>query len=84
VIPVARIRNNALRRAAMCVVFPALIVFFYALPLILAPWFIAGRALRGAFDDAAECVRTIAEIWGRDARILRLAWLRIWHSVDGE
>lgn len=83
-IPIARIKNNVLRRATMCVVFPLLIVIYYALPLAGLPFISVWRILSATAGEFADIVSDIRKIAKYDSALLKAGWLLMWRAPDAE
>lgn len=73
-LPVAYIRNNWLRRAAMLVAFPALIVWFFNWRLPVLALMIIANAVIAARDSVIDDIRAPGLM------LLAAAWRKMWRA----
>ncbi len=81
-VPIGRIKNNILRRAAMFIAFPLLIVWHFNWRLFVFPVAVMINAAEAASFAAMRSVRD--DITTRPIRLLTSAWKRLWSApTDG-
>lgn len=83
-LPIARIRNAALRRVAMVIVFPLLILWHFNWRLLAFPLAVIWNATEAAVIAARDSIRSDLSV--RSIRLLALGWKTMWRGsqVDAE
>lgn len=64
----------------MCIVFPALILIHYALPLIALPFLATWRIDQAIAEEVRDIGGDLARVWRRDSALLSAAWKVMWRD----
>lgn len=76
--PIGRIKHDVLRRSALLVAFPLLILWHFNWRLIIFPLAVLFNAAEAAIIAAMHSVRD--DFTTRPFRLLTSAWERLWHA----
>ena len=78
IFPVGNIKNDFLRRVALFIAFPMLVLWYFNWRLVAFPLAVLWNAIEAAVGAAIASVRF--DCTTAPMRLLATAWKRIWHG----